>query len=102
MSNNNYLANLLKFNAKNFLSKESKIKDLKDIKERGKSLSSIHKVPDIITQLKPFPQNNFSQPLNLHKSSFTPSNKSKDIFQPNLLLPPKSTDLFDKKTIILD
>ena len=88
---NNCLGNLLNVNLKNFQSKES------IIKERGKSLSSIHKIPDIITQVKPF-----SQPINLHKSAYTPSNKSRDILQPNLLLPPKSSEFIDKKTLILD
>ena len=81
----------LNVNLKNFQSKES------IIKERGKSLSSIHKIPDIITQVKPF-----SQPIKLHKSAYTPSNKSRDILQPNLLLPPKSSEFIDKKTLILD
>ena len=88
---NNYFVNLLNVNLKNVQSKES------IVKERGKSLSSIHKIPDIITQVKPF-----SQPINLHKSSYTPSNKSRDILQPNLLLPPKSSEFIDKKTLILD
>ena len=92
----NYLVNLLNVYLKNVQSKES------IVKERGKSLSSIHKIPDIITQVKPFSQNNFSQPINLHKSSYTPSNKSRDILQPNLLLPPKSSEFIDKKTLILD
>ena len=87
----NYLVNLLNVNLKNVQSKES------IVKERGKSLSSIHKIPDIITQVKPF-----SQPINLHKSAYTPSNKSRDILQPNLLLPPKSSEFIDKKTLILD
>ena len=44
----------------------------------------------------------FSQPVNLHKSSYNPSNKSRDILQPNLLLPPKSSKFIYKKTLILD
>ena len=93
---NNYLGLLFNSNQKNFQQKEQKAK------ERGKSQSSLHKIPNIITQVKPFGLNNFSQPLNLHKASFTPSNKTKNIFQSDYLLPPKKLEYMNKKTLILD
>ena len=71
-------------------------------KQRGKSQYPLHKIPDIITQVKPFSLNNISRPLNPHNSCFTPSNKTRDIFQPNLLLPSKSLEYINKKTLILD
>ena len=92
----NYLGLVFNSNQKNFQPKEKKTK------ERGKSQSSLHKVPDIITQVKPFGLNNFSQPLNLHKASFTPSNKTKDIFKSDYFLPPKTLEYMNKKTLILD
>ena len=98
MSNNfnNYLGLIFNSNSKNCQLKDQKLK------ERGKSTSPLHIMPDIITQLKPFPLNNISQPLNLHKLSFTPTNKSRDILQSDLLLPPKSIEYLNKKTLILD
>ena len=89
MSNNN-LGILLNSNSKN------------PQRQRGKSQNSLHKIPEIITQVKPLSLNNFSNPINLHKSSFTPSNKTRDILQPNLLLPQKSLQYINKKTLILD
>ena len=98
MSNNynNYLGLIFNSNSKNFPSRDKKLN------ERGKSTSSLHIMPEIISQLKPFPLNNISQPINLHKLSFTPTNKSRDILQSDLLLPPKSIEYLNKKTLILD
>ena len=93
---NNFLGILLNSNPKNPSLKET------PLKKRGNSQNIFQRIPDIITQVKPSYLNNYSQPLNLHKSSFTPSNKSRDIFQSDLLLPQKSPDFIDKKTLILD
>jgi len=68
-------------------------------KKRSNSQRKYQKAPDIITQAKP---NSFVQPINPHKSSFTPSNRSKKLFSEKLLLPPKSQEFSDKKTLILD
>ena len=98
MSNNfnNYLG--LIFNSNSKISQKKEIR----LKERNKSTSPCHIIPHIITQLKPFPLNNFSQSINLHKLSFTPTNKSRDFLQSQLLLPPKSKECQNKKTLILD
>ena len=93
---NNFLGILLNSNPKNPSLKET------PLKKRGNSQNIFQRIPDIITQVKPSYLNNYSQPLNLHKSSFTPSNKSRDIFQSDLLLPQKSPEFIDKKTLILD
>ena len=68
----------------------------------GKSQYSSHKIPDIITQVKPLSLSNFSNSSNEHKSSFTPSNKTRNMLQPNILLPKKSLEYKNKKTLILD
>ena len=94
--NNNNLGIFLNSNLKLFNSKEALTK------KRGNSQILFQKIPDIITQVKPFSIINFSQPLNFHKSALTPSNKSRDFFQPNLLLPSKSSEDINKKTLILD
>ena len=87
-----------------FLNSNLKLSNSKEAltKRRGNSQIPFQKIPDIITQVKPFSISNFSQPLNIHKSALTPSNKSRDFLQPNLLLPSKSSEDIHKKTIILD
>ena len=68
-------------------------------RKRSNSQRKYQKAPDIITQAKP---NSFVQPINPHKSAFTPSNRSKKLFSNKLLLPPKSQEFSYKKTLILD
>jgi RNA polymerase II subunit A small phosphatase-like protein len=68
-------------------------------RKRSNSQRKYQKAPDIITQAKP---NSFVQPINPHKSAFTPSNRSKKLFSDKLLLPPKSQEFSHKKTLILD
>ena len=93
---NNYLGILLNPSLKSTQSKEA------PIKKRGNSQNLFQRIPDIITQVKPSFLNNYSQPLNPHKSSFTPSNKTRDLLQSDLLLPMKSPEFANKKTLILD
>ena len=68
-------------------------------RKRSNSQRKYQKAPDIITQVKP---NSFVQPVNPHQSAFTPSNRSNKLKSEKLLLPPKSRDLSNKKTLILD
>ena len=71
-------------------------------KKRPKSQIKYQKAPDIMTQAKPSYLNNFVQPINPHKSALTPSNHSiKNDFS-ELLLPKKSSEFSNKKTLILD
>lgn len=93
---NNYLGILLNPSLKSTQSKEA------PIKKRGNSQNLFQRIPEIITQVKPIFLNNYSQPLNPHKSSFTPSNKTRDLLQSDLLLPKKSPEYTNKKTLILD
>ena len=68
-------------------------------RKRSNSQRKYQKAPDIITQVKP---NSFVQPVNPHQSAFTPTNRSNKLNSEKLLLPPKSKELFNKKTLILD
>ena len=71
-------------------------------KKRSTSQIKYQKAPDIMTQAKPEYLNNFVQPFNPHKSAFTPTNHSKNLGQKKLLLPDKSPEFANKKTLILD
>ena len=68
-------------------------------RKRANSQRKYQKAPDIITQVKP---NSFVQPISPHQSALTPSNRSNKLNSEKLLLPPKSRDLLNKKTLILD
>ena len=68
-------------------------------RKRSNSQRKYQKAPDIITQVKP---NNFVQPVNPHQSAFTPTNRSNKLNSEKLLLPPKSKEFSNKKTLILD
>ena len=63
-------------------------------------------IPSIITELKPFYLNNLDNiehSINFHKQALTPNNKTKNFCSENkLLLPSKSPELQNKKTLILD
>ena len=71
-------------------------------KKRSSSQIKYQKAPDIMTQAKPAYLNNFVQPINPHQSAFTPTNRSKNLEQKKLLLPEKSIEFSNKKTLILD
>ena len=68
-------------------------------RKRSNSQRKYQKAPDIITQVKP---NSFVQPVNPHQSAFTPTNRSNKLNSEKLLLPPKSKEFYNKKTLILD
>ena len=68
-------------------------------RKRSNSQRKYQKAPDIITQAKP---NSFVQPINPHQSAFTPTNRSNKLISEKLLLPPKSQEFANKKTLILD
>ena len=82
----------------NILKSDQDSEDSSD-KKRSNSQRKYQKAPDIITQAKP---NSFVQPINPHKSAFTPSNRSKKLYSEKLLLPPKTQEFSNKKTLILD
>ena len=82
----------------NILKSDQDSEDSSD-RKRSNSQRKYQKAPDIITQAKP---NSFVQPINPHKSAFTPSNRSKKLFSDKLLLPPKTQEFSHKKTLILD
>ena len=75
----------------------------KEPKKKSKSQFKYIKVPDIITQAKPSYLNNFVFPINPHECSLTPSNHSNKLNNyEEYLLPPKSQEFSNKKTLILD
>ena len=74
----------------------------KSKKKKSNSQTKYFQAPDIITQVKPSYLNNFIQPMNPHKSAFTPSNHSNLLKEEVFLLPQKSSEFSNKKTLILD
>ena len=70
--------------------------------KRPNSQIKYQKAPDIMTQAKPSYLNNFVQPINPHKSALTPTNHSNKPDNFELLLPQKSSEFSNKKTLILD
>ena len=82
---------------------KSKEENEKEQKKKSKSQLKFAKAPDIMTQAKPSYLNNFVQPINPHESSLTPSNHSNKLNSiEKSLLPPKSEEFSNKKTLILD
>ena len=82
---------------------QSNEEDEKEAKKKSKSQLKYIKMPDIITQAKPSYLNNFVLPINPHECSLTPSNHSNKLNNiEELLLPPKSKEFSNKKTLILD
>ena len=67
--------------------------------KRSNSQKKYQQAPDIMTQAKP---NSFNQPINPHKAAFTPTNRLNKFNSDDLLLPPKSSEMSNKKTLILD
>ena len=55
-----------------------------------------------MTQAKPPDLNNFIQPINPHKSALTPTNHSNKFSSNEMLLPKKSDEFLNKKTLVLD
>ena len=81
-----------------------KVHNKDNIKQKKKSNSQIkyQNAPDIMTQVKPNYLNNFIQLINPHDSAFTPTNHCNILIDEEILLPPKSKELSNKKTLILD
>ena len=79
---------------------QKKEEDDKQSKKKAKSQFKYINVPDIITQVKPSYLNNFIRPINLRELSLAPINNSNNIEE--YLLPPKSKEFSNKKTLILD
>ena len=71
-------------------------------KKKSNSQNKYYQAPDIITQVNPSYLNNIIQPLNPHQSAFTPTNHSKLSKEDAFLLPQKSPEFHNKKTLILD
>ena len=75
----------------------------KEPKKKSKSQLKYIKASDIMTQAKPSYLNNFILPINSHESSLTPTNHSNKLnSKKEFLLPEKSEEYSDKKTLILD
>ena len=75
----------------------------KEPKQKSKSQLKYIKASDIMTQAKPSYLNNFILPINPHESSLTPSNHSNKLnTKEEFLLPEKSEEYSDKKTLVLD
>ena len=88
----------------NFQQKASKTptNQIYHTKKRAASQIKYQKSPDIITQVKPLYLNNFIQPSNPHQLAFTPTNHSQILQTSKMLLPLKSKEFLNKKTLILD
>ena len=75
---------------------------IKKNKKKSNSQSKHFQAPDIITQVNPTYLNNFIKPINPHQSAFTPTNHSNKLNEEMFLLPKKSSEFINKKTLILD
>ena len=89
-----------------YLSNKIQSKSKKYLKKKSNSQSKYSPIPDIITQMKPYLNNfnNFNsliRPPNPHQTALTPNNHSKIITE-EYLLPKKSSEFNNKKTLILD
>ena len=71
-------------------------------KTRSSSQTNYQNSQEIITQVNQACLNNFFQPVNPHHSAFTPTNHSKIFPNKKSLLPNKSKEFINKKTLILD
>ena len=78
-------------------------KSKKFLKKKSNSQMKYASIPDIITQMKPYLNNinSILNPPNPHQVSLTPFNHSK-ILPNEFLLPKKSSEFSNKKTLILD
>ena len=91
-----------KFNYKTKIISQTPSNKISKNKKRSSSQIKYQKAPDIMTQAKPAYLNNFIRPVNPHQSALTPTNRSKNLEQKTLLLPKKSSEFSNKKTLILD
>ena len=83
--------------------KKNQNENEKESKKKSKSQIKYINAPDIITQARPSYLNNFVLPINPHDTSLTPSNHSNKLNDiEKYLLPPKSQQFINKKTLILD
>ena len=84
-----------------YLNNQAKSK--KFLKKKSNSQMKYAPIPDIITQMKPYLNNinSILNPPNPHQVSLTPFNHSK-ILPNEFLLPKKSSEFSNKKTLILD
>jgi len=75
----------------------------KFLKKKSKSQTKYSPMPDIITQIKPCINNinNLINSSDSYKASLTPNSHSK-LLNNELLLPNKSSEFSDKKTLVLD
>ena len=75
----------------------------KFLKKKSKSQMKYSPIPDIITQIKPCINNinNLIKSSNSYKASLTPNSHSQ-LLNNELLLPNKSSEFSDKKTLVLD
>ena len=84
-------------------SKKNQNENEKETKKKSKSQIKYLNAPDIITQARPSYLNNFILPINPHESSLTPTNHSNKLNEiEKYLLPPKSQQYINKKTLVLD
>ena len=90
---------MLKFNFQQNPSKTTSNRIYKS-KKRANSSKKYQKTPDIITQVKPLYLNNFIKPVNPHPLAFTPTNHSNLLQNKKFLLPNKSKEFINKKTLI--
>jgi len=91
-----------KLNYKSKIISQNPINQIPNNKKRSTSQIKYQKAPDIMTQAKPAYLNNFIHPINPHQLAFTPTNRSKNLDQNTFLLPKKSSEFLNKKTLILD
>ena len=91
-----------KFNYKPKIISQTTSNQISKNKKRSTSQIKYQKASDLMTQAKPTYLNNFFRPINPHQSAYTPTNRSKNLEQKNLLLPQKPSEFSDKKTLILD
>ena len=92
--------NIYQSDKKLYLSNQNKYK--KELKKKSKSQIKYSSIPDIITQARPY-MNNIDKIINQsdsHNIALTPNNHSKILKE--LLLPEKSSEFINKKTLILD
>ena len=92
---------MLKFNFQQKISK-TPTNQIYQSKKRSNSSIKYQKTPDIITQVNPLYLNNFIKPINPHPLAFTPTNHSNLLQNKKMLLPQKSKEFINKKTLILD
>ena len=92
---------MLKFNFQQKISK-TPTNQIYQSKKRSNSSIKYQKTPDIITQVNPLYLNNFIKPINPHPLAFTPTNHSNLFQNKKMLLPQKSKEFINKKTLILD